>query len=286
MEQSPEEQTEKTETTTDSQTEETAKEQQTGRLLVDVSGFSGPLELLVHLIAKHEMDICSISISAITEEYLKLVKSWESKDLDLAGEYLVLAASLIRYKARALIPKEEEEAEEEELSDQILEQRRREYERFRSLADELRVREEESAVIFPRVGPSPEGPPQTVEYTEVSVYDLFQTFQKILEDIGTDESHMVVGETYSVDEKILEIEALLAHNERFILTDYLRTLQSKIEAIVVFLALLEMIRLREVRAIQEGVHGDIILEKGEKKIPSSDEEDIDGEDMESEDWVG
>jgi len=247
------------------------------RLPVSAPGFSGPLELLVHLISKHEFDVCSISISAITQEYLDTVNTWENKDLDLAGEYLVLAATLIRYKARALIPREETEPEEEEISDQVLEQRRREYERFRELANRLRQREEESADYFPRVGPSPEGPAQVVEYTEVSVYDLFRTFQKILEDIGSEESHLVAGETYSVDEKILEIEALIAHNSRIVLSDYLKTLNSKLEIIVVFLALLEMIRLRELRAKQETIHGEILLEKGEKKIPLLDEDESEDE---------
>jgi len=247
------------------------------RLPVSAPGFSGPLELLIHLISKHEFDVCSISISAITQEYLDTINTWENKDLDLAGEYLVLAATLIRYKARALIPREETEPEEEEISDQVLEQRRREYERFRELANRLRQREEESADYFPRVGPSPEGPAQVVEYTEVSVYDLFRTFQKILEDIGSEESHLVAGETYSVDEKILEIEALIAHNSRIVLSDYLKTLNSKLEIIVVFLALLEMIRLRELRAKQETIHGEILLEKGEKKIPLLDEDESEDE---------
>ncbi|MEW6236574.1 MAG: segregation/condensation protein A [Candidatus Omnitrophota bacterium] len=265
------------ESATDAVDAENAPESAVVRLPVSAPGFSGPLELLVHLISKHEFDVCSISISAITQEYLDIINNWENKDLDLAGEYLVLAAALIRYKARALIPREETEPEEEEISDQVLEQRRREYERFRELANRLRQREEENADYFPRVGPSPEGPAQVVEYTEVSVYDLFRTFQKILEDIGTEESHLVAGETYSVDEKILEIEALIAHNSRIVLSDYLITLNSKLEIIVVFLALLEMIRLREIRAMQESTHGEIFLEKGEKKIPLMDEDELDDE---------
>ncbi len=254
--------------------EERVEESEQARLPVDVEGFSGPLELLVHLIAKHEMDICSISISTITQEYIKTIREWKIKDLDLAGEYLVLAATLIRYKSRALIPKDEAEPEDEELADQILELRRQEYERFRQLADELRAREEESAALFPRLGSPPEGEREVIEYTEVNVYDLYRTFQKIMDEIGSAPVTVVEGESYSVDEKILEIEALLEYNERIHLTEYLQSLRSKLEVIVVFLALLEMIRLHEVLAFQEVIHDDIYLEKGEKyaSVPENDEE--------------
>ncbi len=257
-------------------------EQTPKRLPVELPGFSGPLDLLVHLISKHEMDVCTISISKITEDYLEIVKKAEKKDLDEAGEYLVLAAALIRYKARALIPKEEEEIEEEEIDDQVIEQRRREYERFRSLADQLRKREEENAAIFPRVGTPPEGEEETIEYTEVSVYDLHQTFKKIIEEIGDEESHIVAGEHYSVDEKILEIEALISHNEQIVLLEYLKTLTSKLEAIVVFLALLEMIRLREIRATQEQIHGEIVLVRGDRFKMPRDNDDNEYDDEEEE----
>ncbi len=256
------------------------------RLPVNLPDFTGPLDLLVMLIGKHEMDIFSISISTITDDYIKQVRTWEESDLDLAGEYLVLTATLVRYKARALLPKEEVELEEEEIDDRILEERRMEYERFRKLADELRTREEETAAIFPRVGPSPEGKGEVIEFTEISVYDLHRTFQKILDDIGSGEEHVVTGDSFSVDEKMLEIEALIAHNDRIVLTEYLRTLQSKLEVIVVFLALLELIRLREIHAVQEKQHGEIILEKGEKGLPGyaddmDEESNIENESFES-----
>jgi len=237
------------------------------RLPVEVPGFSGPLDLLVQLIAKKDLDIFSISIAAITEDYIRIVRGMEPKDLDEAGDYLVLAATLVRYKARALLPREETALEEEEENqDHIREQRRQEYERFRQLAEELRRREEMNANLFPRLGPPPEGQGEVIEYTEVSVYDLYQTFQKIIQEIGASKPREIAGETYSVDEKMLELEALIAHNRRVVITEYLRSLRSKLEIIVVFLAMLEMIRLKEIKAVQDQIHGEIILEKGEKNL--------------------
>lgn len=255
------------------------EEIQKTRIPVEIPGFSGPLDLLVHLVAKHEMDVFSVSIADITGDFLEHVRNLEEKNLDEAGEFLVLGAMLIRYKTRALLPREEIEAEEEEITDQILEQRRQEYERFRALADELKQRETYNANLFPRIGPSPEGPRQVIEYEEVSVYDLFQTFQRIIDEIGDPARSTVEAESFSVDEKMLEIEALLAMNNHLSLNHYLRSLQSKLEIIVVFMALLEMIRLKEVQARQDQIHGDIILEPG-ASLPASDV-DTDAEDAET-----
>lgn len=248
------------------------------RLPINLPVFTGPLDLLVHLITKKELDIFAISLSDITNDYLESIRKMENKDLDIGGEYLILASTLIRHKARALLPKEEVDMEEEEISDQILEMRRKEYERFRKLADELRTREEVSASIFARQGHSPEGTHEVTEYDEVSIYDLHKLFQRIIEEIGTREPKEIQGEEYSVDEKIYEMEMLLVHNERIILSDYLRTLNSKLEIIVVFLALLELIRLHEVLAKQEEIHGEIFMERGEKyKNPNEPEEDEEDE---------
>ena len=157
--------------------------------------------------------------------------------------------------------------------------RRKEYERFRKLADELRTREEASASIFPRQGHSPEGTHEVVEYDEVSIYDLHKLFQKIVEEIGTRAPREIQGEEYSVDEKIFEMEMLLVHNERILLTNYLMTLNSKLEIIVVFLALLELIRLHEIIAKQEEIHGEILIERGSKfKNPTEPEEEDDDND--------
>ncbi|MDP8243678.1 MAG: segregation/condensation protein A [Candidatus Hinthialibacter antarcticus] len=243
------------------------------RLPIDVPSYTGPLDLLVHLISKHEMDVCTINIGDITEAYLKKIREMDEADLEEGGEYLVLGATLIRYKARALLPKDEVELEEEEIDDQILEMRRLEYERFRALADDLKLREETTATLIARVGPSPESPTEVLEYSEVSVYDLHQTFSKIIQEIGASQTRVVEGETFSVDEKMFEIEALLSHNQHLILSDYLRTLKSKLEIIVAFLALLELIRLKEVQARQDSNHGEIVLEKGEKYTNSSNEDD-------------
>ena len=241
------------------------------RLPVDISGFSGPLDLLVHLITKKEMDVFSVSLAEITDSFLVAIRASEEKDLDQAGEYLVLAATLVRYKSRSLVPRqEEEEEEEEEISDELLRRRQREYERFREAAQHLREREKQVSSLFPRLGPTAEQPEEVVEFAEVSVYDLYSTFKRILEEIGTSEVPAIPPDEFSVDEKMLEIESFLRSESDLLLTAYLRTLKSRIEIIVVFLALLELIRLKIVRARQETRHGEIWLERGPGRSEMSD----------------
>ncbi|MFH1740270.1 MAG: segregation/condensation protein A [bacterium] len=243
------------------------------RLPVDVEGFSGPLDLLVHLIAKHEIDIISISLATITDAFLVVIREWETKDLDLAGEYLVLAATLVRYKSRSLLPREEVEEEEENgISDDLLRQRQEEYERFREAAARLRAREEEVSSLFPRLGPSAEQPEEVIEFAEVSVYDLYATFKRILEEIGTGEIRTIEPEDFSVDEKMIEVESLLEGDSPLLLSAYLRTFMNRMEIIVIFLALLELIRLKIVRARQEAQHGEIWLERGPGRSEMTDQE--------------
>jgi segregation and condensation protein A len=244
------------------------------RLPIDVEGFSGPLDLLLHLITKREIDIFKISLSEIADAYLVVIREWETKDLDLAGEYLVLAATLVRYKSRSLLPREDDYEEEEDngISDELLRQRQQEYERFREAAAQLREREQKVSSLFPRLGPTAEQPEEVIEFAEVSVYDLYATFKRILDEIGAGEVRAIVPEEFSVDEKMLEMESLLVRESPLLLSAYLRTFVSRMEVIVTFLALLELIRLKIVRARQETPHGEIWLERGPGRSEMSDRE--------------
>lgn len=227
-------------------------------LPVELDVFTGPLDLLVNLIATHELDIQQVPIAEITSAYLDLIRSWEEKNLDLAGEYLVLASTLIRYKSRSMLPREEQlEEEEEPISDDELLQRQLDYERFRQAAMDLRDRREFADRLVARQGPSAEKGQDVIEYGEVSVYDLYETFRRIIADLGDTEIPTIVDENYSVDEKMIELESFLNTVGKLHLPSYLRTMRSKLEIIVVFLALLELMRLRVIKATQERMYEDI-----------------------------
>lgn len=245
------------------------------RLPVDVEGFSGPLDLLLLLITKREIDIFRISLASIADAYLAVIRDWEKKDLDLAGEYLVLAAALVRYKSKNLLPPEDDQKEEEEeteISDELLRQRQKEYERFREAAAHLRRQEQRVSSLFPRLGPTAEQPEEVIEFAEVSVYDLYATFKRILDEIGGGEIPAISPEEFSVDEKMLELETLVMRESPLLLSAYLRTFVSRMEVIVTFLALLELIRLKVVKAHQERQHGEIWLVRGPAAEETADRE--------------
>lgn len=250
-------------------------------LPVEIDGFAGPLELLVSLIATHEMDIQKVPISAITGEYLARIRAWEDLNLDLAGEYLVLSSTLVRYKSRSLLPREEKEEEEEEIiSDDLLRQRQLDYERFRQAAMQLRERREFANTVIPRPKPGRGKEHDVFEYAEVSIYDLYETFKKIIADLGEKEPVVVEDESYSVDEKMIELESFLNTVGKLHLPSFLRTMRSKLEIIVTFLALLELIRLRVVIGTQEELYGDIWLVQHPSAARVDDEEEMDESEFE------
>ncbi len=238
-------------------------------LPVEIDGFTGPLDLLVNLIATHEMDIQKVPISQITHAYLDLIRSWEEKNLDLAGEYLVLASTLVRYKSRSLLPREEVIEEiEEEISDDLLRQRQLDYERFRQAAEDLRMRREEADKVVPRIGATPEKAKDVIEYAEVSVYDLYETFKRIIADLDETELPTIEDESYSVDEKMIELESFLNTVGKLHLPSYLKTMRSKLEIIVVFLAVLELVRLHVIVGVQETSKADIWIVRHPDAGPS------------------
>ena len=154
----------------------------------------------------------------------------------------------------------------------MLRQRQMDYERFRQAAMDLRDRKDYADRVVPRVGPVAEKPTDVIEYSEVSVYDLYETFKKIIADLGDSEPPVIEDESHSVDEKMIELESFLTTVGKLHLPSYLRTLRSKLEVIVVFLALLELIRLRVILANQEKTHGDIwIVRHPNASKPDDDE---------------
>lgn len=228
-------------------------------------GFEGPLDLLLFLIREHRMDILGVNLTEITNGYLEYIRIHEQLDLELAGDFLVIASVLMQYKVRALLPTELPLEEEEERDDTDLILRRlEEYKQFQKIADVLREREAERAALYTRTTKA-EGydePPEVVLF-DVDVFDLYSAFRKILSEIGRDRAHVISTETYTVDEKIAEIILLLRESVQVNLIDHLRGLRSKIEIIVTFLALLECIRRSVARVRQTSSGGEMWLLRGD-----------------------
>lgn len=242
---------------------------------VQLESFEGPLDLLLALVQKHEMDIFSLSLATITEDYLAYLGLLQQLDLDLTGDYLAVAATLVLMKSRALLPTETEEEELEEDDPQLLLHRLEEYKRFQAAADILRTQEIQYREIYYRRTEASRELGETVEFYDLNVYDLFSAFKKILSEIGDEDRGVIRDEDWTVDEKMVELEELLQETPRANLSDYLRLMRAKLEVIVSFLALLELIRRRRLLARQAGPQGDIWIMRPEgSQAPSAaDDED-------------
>jgi segregation and condensation protein A len=230
---------------------------------VEQQAFTGPLDKLLELARDKDIDLFSVSLSEIADEFLQYVLSVSDPDLNELAALLVVASQLLVLKSRQLLPSETQEEEEEEVDEEaLLLKRLKDYEAFKEAADLLRKAEEERRRLYIRETPPPSvGKREAVDIYEVSVFDLATAFQKVLEEIGDETPPTIQGEEYTIDEKMAELQLLLRATGELCLTLYLKGLRSRIEIIVTFLALLELMRLLRIRARQEQFFGDIWIYK-------------------------
>ncbi|MCA9434039.1 MAG: segregation/condensation protein A [Candidatus Omnitrophica bacterium] len=230
---------------------------------VSQDAYQGPLEKLLSLVREHDLDIFQVSLAVIAEDFLDYVKGLETPDLEEVGEYLVIASNLMVLKSRQLLPSDTLEEEEIEIDEQaLLLERLKDYEKFKEAANMLREAEEKRRQLYVREKTPPGvGEREVVEFYEVNIFDLATAFQKVLKEIGDTAPPAIQGEEYTIDEKMAELQILLQEKGEMCLSLYLQTLESRIEIIVTFLALLELMRLLRIRAKQEAAFGDIWIYK-------------------------
>jgi len=224
--------------------------------------FEGPLDLLLHLIKRDEIDIYDIPIARITEEYLSTLDLMKQLDLELAGEFLVMAATLIRIKSQMLLPRPslEEEAEEIDPREELV-RRLLEYRKFKEAAERLKEREEERRRMFERGQPA--APPEDgVPMVDVSLFHLLDGLRAVLRRLEDVPVHEVEMEEVSIEEMEERIREALAREGRVLLAELFGRARRRLEAIVTFMALLELMRLGEAEALQEEVFGDIWIFRG------------------------
>ncbi len=230
---------------------------------VKLEVFEGPLDLLLYLIKKDEVDVYDISIERITQQYLEFMDAFKVLDLEVAGEFVVMAANLIYIKSRSLLPVHvqppEEEVEEDdprwELVRQLVE-----YKKFKDAAAQLGRREFEQSNMFtrlPEAEPAPERP-----LGDVSVFDLINAFNGILKRLNQREDlREIFEENHTVSDKIDLIMKMMASGVALKFTELFASAASRTEIVVTFLALLELIRLKQIKAVQDGAFGEIELQQ-------------------------
>ena len=226
--------------------------------------FEGPLDLLLYLIRKNEIDIYNIPIALITEQYLSYLEMMRSLNLDLAGEYLVLASTLIHIKSKLLLPPDESEDEEEEGRDPRAELVRQllEYQAFKDAALSLDGRPLLDRDIFTR-GAAPEEPAAAEEeeeaIVELDVFELFTAFRRIVDRLDRKEDMEIDAEKMSLTDRINEIMERLSAEGQITFADLLEDRGNRRRIIYTFLAILELMKLRMIRACQSGPFGPIRL---------------------------
>ena len=217
-----------------------------------LEGFEGPLDLLLHLIQKNELDIFDIPIALITEQYLEYLQLMKVLNLDIAGEYLLMASTLLHIKSKMLLPKSSEGEEEEEEDPRAeLVRRLLEYQKYKQAAGELEKRPLLERDVFIRLRPAePEEEPEE-EKIEVNLFELLEAFRQVLKRVKPETIHEVILEQLSVEDKIQEILSLLQRENRSMAFHRLFPEQASRRAVVItLLAILELVKMKRIRIFQ------------------------------------
>jgi segregation and condensation protein A len=229
---------------------------------VSLPAFEGPLDLLLHLIQKHELDIMNIPIAFVTEKYLDYVVMMQELNIDIASEYLVMAATLAYIKSRTLLPTppdEAQQAEEEEDPRMELVRRLLEYQKYKLAAEQLGGRAVLGRDVFSR------GSKETVEegpapLAPLGLFKLLDAFEEVLKRVKQTKEHEIDFERISITERISQLSDILRSRPAVTFDDLFEGARTRADVIVTFLALLEMTRLRLTRIFQESTYSPINIE--------------------------
>jgi segregation and condensation protein A len=249
-----------------------------GGVRIALPGFEGPLDLLLHLIQEHELDILNIPIAFITKKYLEYMEMMKALNIDIASEYLVMAATLAHIKSRSLLPAapaDVDEEEEEELDPRAeLIKRLLEYQKYKKASEELAARSVLGRDIFVR-GPQPAADPLTAPLAPVSSFKLLEAFQRVLSRTKVVIDHEVEFERFSLSDRINHLVDFLKGKGRVTFEELFEGQVSRPDLIVTFLALLELTRLRMIQLFQQSSLETIYVEMiGEDAGTQSAQEEL------------
>lgn len=246
--------------------------------------FEGPLDLLLHLIQQHEIDIRDIPIAFISEKYVEYIMLMQGLNIDLASEYLVMAATLAHIKSKMLLPAPPQDQEDDPENDvdprAELVRRLLEYQKYRHAAEELGSAPVLGRDVFTRGAPAPsvEGP---APLAQVSVFKLLDAFQAVLKRVKQTAEHHIDVDRISISDRINELTDLLRGKERVSFEELFPETMTRSDLVVTFLALLEMTRLRMTRVFQEGplepIYVELSLTNDEEEVESQEPSDLSAE---------
>ncbi len=251
---------------------EAAPEEESGTYRISLPSFEGPLDLLLHLIKKHEIDVYDIPIVLITDQYNRYLEAMENLDLEIAADYIYMAALLIHIKSRMLLPRNvDAEGEPEEDPRQELVQRLLEYQRYKAVAETFAETDVVRMGVWPRpVAARPEAEPGEMDMSEVSLFDLIDCFSGVLRryKLSHPEPMELKRSPHKVSDKMREMLAELRKRNPIRLLWYLEG-RDRGELVAIFLATLEMVRLGGITLLQSGAFREIVIHRTERELDAS-----------------
>lgn len=235
---------------------------QSAQFRIQLPQFEGPLDLLLHLIKKHELDILDLPIAFVTERYLEYLRMMRELDLDIAGEYLLMAATLAHIKSRTLLPKAPQDQQDDGASDEELDPRlelmRRllEYQKYKAAAEELGGRPVVGRDVFGRGSPAvdAQGPPPLAQ---LPILKLLDAFQAILERAQDRSAFQITAQRISLHERIVELTELMRERRTCVFAALFSGDVTRFQVVITFLALLEMTKVRILRVYQADPRAEI-----------------------------
>lgn len=237
---------------------------------IKISNFEGPFDLLLHLIKVNQLDIYEISIFEITSQYIEYINSMKEMDLDITSEFILMAATLLEIKSRELLPKNNENETEDEDPKAKLIQKLIEYKKFKEISSYLRKKEEEFGPIFVKkpeiIDDSFQKDIDKELFSGKTLMDLYQIYKEMIEKnkdkINTNQINDKISvDTYKVEDKMEELRERLINNKIIQFSKISLNCNNKLELVVTFLALLELIKQKEVKALQKDNFNEIYIER-------------------------
>jgi len=241
---------------------------------IHLDKFEGPLDLLLFLIKKNDIDICDIPISIITDQYMEYIEMMKLLDLDVVGDFLVMAATLMQIKSRMLLPPDPLAGPEAQDPRQELVDRLKEYEQFKLIADGLKSKELERQNLFGRLIDEEKlndikEDAQEVLF-EATLFDLINALSEALKHLPEKKDYQISQEEFTIEGKVHALLHLLVENHRISLMDLFRRATSKQEVVCTFVAVLELTRLKEIIIVQHRHFEDIeIVRNTANETPAS-----------------
>lgn len=247
---------------------------------VHLKEFDGPLDLLLHLIEQAKVDIKDIFVSEITNRYLSLMEELDELDMDTASEFLTMAATLVYIKSRSLLPKPPKETEEEEDPEEVLVRQLKEYKLFKLASERLNELGEGMKGVFSRIPEEFALPPQEYELGAATAQELFSAFMEVINREEAEEripelAKKVDADKYTVRIQLKKLRSCLKEKKTVTFDELFEETSAKMEKIVTFMALLEMIARQEISLKQSAPYGRITITAQNLKENDADAEYMD-----------